>query len=50
MMEYQKILEEIENLIEKLPYQWVKIEVELSQQTLTLEKERRKGIGFAYKE
>lgn len=47
MMEHRKILEQIEDLIELMPYQWVKIEVELPQQTLTLEKERRKAIGFA---
>ena len=50
MMEHRKILQRIEDLIEQLPYQWVKIEVELPQQTLILEKERRKAIGFATEE
>lgn len=46
MMEYQKILDKIERLIEQLPYRYVKIEVELPRETLVLEKERQNKIGF----
>ena len=49
-MEHSKILRKIENLIEKLPYRLVKIVIELPQQTLTLEKEWRKTIGFETEE
>lgn len=47
MMEHKKILEKIEKLIEQLPFRYVKIEVELPRETLVLEKERQKPIGFA---
>ena len=46
MFEHQKILDELEQLVEKLPCRLVKIEVELSEQTLTLTKERQRSIGF----
>lgn len=46
MMEYKKILDKIEKLIEQLPYRYVKIEVELPRETLVLEKERQQTIGF----
>lgn len=46
MFEHQKILDKIEQLVEKLPYKSVKIEVELPEQTLTLTKERQRSIGF----
>ena len=38
MFEQQHILKKIEQWAERLPYQSLKIEVELSNQTLTLEK------------
>ena len=46
MFEHQKILNEIERLVEQLPYRSVKIEVELQDQTLVLTKDRQRPIGF----
>jgi len=46
MCEYQEILNKIEWLVDQLPYRYVKIEVEMPQQTLTLTKERQRPIGF----
>jgi hypothetical protein len=46
MYEYQKILNKIERLVDQLPYQSVKIEVELKDQTLTLQKDKPKQVGF----
>ena len=46
MFEQQYILNKIEQWAERLPYQSLKIEVELSNQTLTLEKTRQRPIGF----
>lgn len=46
MFEQQYILNKIEQWAERLPYQSLKIEVELSNQTLTLEKTRQHPIGF----
>lgn len=46
MFEHQKILDKIEQLVEKLPYKSVKIEVELPEQTLVLTKDRRRLIGY----
>ena len=46
MFEQQHILKKIEQWAERLPYQSLKIEVELSNQTLTLEKTRQRPIGF----
>ena len=46
MFEQQHILKKIEQWAERLPYQSLKIEVELSNQTLTLEKTRQPPIGF----
>ena len=40
------ILKKIEQWADRLPYQSLKIEVELSNQTLTLEKTRQRPIGF----
>jgi len=45
MYEYQKILKRIEQLVDQLPYQSVKIEVTLKDQTLILEKDRPAKIG-----
>lgn len=42
MFEQQHILKKIEQWAERLPYQSLKIEVELSNQTLTLEKTRQR--------
>lgn len=46
MFGHQKILDKIEQLVEKLPYRSVKIEVELPEQTLVLTKKRKRPIGF----
>lgn len=47
MFEQQKILNKIEQWVEKLPYMSVRIEVELPEQTLVLTKERpQRKIGF----
>ena len=46
MFEQQHILKKIEQWADRLPYQSLKIEVELSNQTLTLEKTRQRPIGF----
>lgn len=50
MFEQQKILNKIEQWVEKLPYQSVRIEVEMRDQTLVLSKERQQTIGFQYEE
>lgn len=48
--EHKKELGKIENLIEKLPYKSVKINVEMRDGTLlTLEKEKQNQIGFTVK-
>lgn len=46
MFEQQQILKKIEQWAERLPYKTLKIEVELSNQTLTLEKTKQRPIGF----
>ena len=46
MFEQQYILNKIEQWADRLPYQSLKIEVELSNQTLTLEKTKQRPIGF----
>lgn len=46
MFEQQYILNKIEQWADRLPYQSLKIEVELSNQTLTLAKTRQRPIGF----
>lgn len=46
MFEQQHILKKIEQWADRLPYQSLKIEVELSNQTLTLEKTRQRPFGF----
>ena len=50
MFEHQKILDQIEQLVERLPYKSVKIEVELPGQTLALTKDRSRPIGFYHEE
>ena len=46
MYEETVILKKIEQWVDKLPYKWVKIEVDLPDKTLVLEKTRPKRIGF----
>ena len=46
MFEQQYILNKIEQWADRLPYQSLKIEVELSNQTLTFEKTKQRPIGF----
>ena len=46
MFEQQHILDKIERWAEKLPYRTLKIEIELPGQTLTLEKNKVRPIGF----
>lgn len=46
MFEHQKILNQIEKLVERLPYKSVKIEIEVSEQILILEKQKHSKIGF----
>lgn len=46
MFEQRQILKKIEQWGERLPYKTLKIEVELSNQTLILEKSRQRPIGF----
>jgi len=47
MYEENLILSQIEELVDKLPYRSVKIEVELTDKILTLTKDRHRPIGFA---
>lgn len=47
MFENQKILNKIEAWCERLPYKTLKVEIELPHQTLTLNKEKTRPIGFA---
>ena len=46
MFEQQKILNKIEQWAERLPYNSLKIEVELPNQTLVLVKSKQRPIGF----
>ena len=46
MFEQQHILKKIEQWADRLPYQSLKIEVELPNQTLTLAKTRQRPIEF----
>jgi hypothetical protein len=47
MFEQQHILKKIEQWADRLPYQSLKIEVELSNQTLTLEKPDSAPLDFS---
>lgn len=49
MYEENSVLSEIERLVDQLPYRSVKIELELKDKTLTLQKDRRREIGFLQK-
>ena len=46
MFEFQNVLNKIEKIVDQLPYRSVKIEVELKDQTLILQKEKTKPCGF----
>ena len=46
MYEENFVLKKIEQWVDKLPYKWVKIEVELPGKTLVLEKSKTQRIGF----
>lgn len=46
MYEENLILSKIEELVDRLPYRSVKIEVELDDKTHTLTKDRQRPIGF----
>ena len=50
MYEENQILSRIEKLVDKLPYRFVKIEIELESKTVTLTKEKQCKIGFFTKE
>lgn len=47
MYEETLILSKIEELVDRLPYRSVKIEVEMGDKTLTLTKDRQRPIGFS---
>ncbi|UVY47393.1 MAG: hypothetical protein [Bacteriophage sp.] len=47
MFEQQHILNKIEQWAERLPYKTLKIEVELPNQSLILEKSKNRPVGFA---
>lgn len=47
MFEQQHILNKIEQWAERLPYKTLKIEVELPDQLLVLEKSKNRPVGFA---
>ena len=47
MFEQQHILNKIEQWAERLPYETLKIEVELPNQSLILEKSKNRPVGFA---
>ena len=46
MFEHQKIFNQIEKLVERLPYKSVRIEIEVGEQILILEKQKHSKIGF----
>ena len=46
MYEDNRILNKIEQLVDKLPYRTVRIEVELTDKTVELTKDRQRPIGF----
>ena len=47
MIEQRYVLDKIEHWAERLPYRTLRIEVELPEQTLTLEKSKALPIGFS---
>ncbi len=50
MFEQRRILDKIEQWAERLPYSTLKIEIELPGETLTLEKNKVRPIGFTDRE
>ena len=46
MYEETQVLRKIEQWVDKLPYKSVRIEVELPDKTVTLQKDRQRPIGF----
>lgn len=46
MYEENRILDKIEQLVDKLPYRTVRIEVELPDKTVVLTKDKQRLIGF----
>lgn len=46
MFEHQHILNMIEKWAERLPYRTLRVEIELADQVLTLEKHKSNPIGF----
>lgn len=46
MQECQKVLCKIEALAERLPYKTLRLEIEMTDETLTLEKTKHNPIGF----
>ena len=46
MNEENRIFSKIEQLVDKLPYKSVRIEVELPDRTVVLTKDRHRPIGF----
>ena len=46
MYEENRILGKIEQLVDKLPYRSVRIEVDLPDKTVVLTKDRQRPIGF----
>lgn len=50
MRECQKVLNRIEALVERLPYKTIRLEIEMTDETFTLEKTKRNPIGFRAEE
>ena len=50
MKECQKVLNRIEALVERLPYKTIRLEIEMTDETFTLEKTKRNPIGFRAEE
>lgn len=47
MYEENLVLSKIEELVDKLTYRSVKIEIEFDSKTLTLTKDRQRPVGFS---
>ena len=47
MFEYSKTLNKIEKLVDTLPYRSVEIRIELPEQVLSLNKQKKAPIGFS---
>lgn len=46
MYEENRILDKIEALVDKLPYQTAEIRIDMADKTYTLTKDRKRPIGF----